>query len=374
MKKSLAVSSLIATLIASPTFAEQADVEAYLGAAHYFWDNDRNLDNATSLEGGIEVPVGERLSLEAWLSDFDTDNKNNTVELDGRRYALGGLYHLSDSENSYRPFVSLGGAHQIFEVGNNDNDESLVYLGAGAKKLFDNNLILRAELLAMNSLDNEFTDLGARIAVGYAFGRTSSAAAPVMEKVAEKKTVVTKPAPAPVKEEAKAEMAPKVVEAAKPVVQKDSDKDGVIDANDKCADTDSAFKVDATGCPIKLVKSIEIGMSVTFKTNSAEVSKGQDEIKKVAEFLNKYAETTLIVEGHTDDRGSAAYNKQLSQRRADAIKATLTAEYRVDAARITAIGYGEEQPLVSNDTAEGRAANRRVVGQVSAKIETIETK
>jgi hypothetical protein len=95
MKKSLAVSSLIASLIATPSFADNANVEAYLGAAHYFWDEDRNLDDANSLEGGIEVPISERVSLEVWLSDFEADIENSSNELDGRRYAIGGLYHLT---------------------------------------------------------------------------------------------------------------------------------------------------------------------------------------------------------------------------------------------------------------------------------------
>jgi len=371
MKKSLAVSSLIASLIATPSFADNANVEAYLGAAHYFWDEDRNLDDANSLEGGIEVPISERVSLEAWLSDFEADIENSSNELDGRRYALGGLYHLTDND-SYRPFVSLGGAHQEFEANNTDADETLVYLGVGAKKIFDNNLILRGELLAMNSIDNELTDLGARIAIGYAFGRTTSAAAPVVEK--KPAPVASKAAPAPA--EAKPEPAPAAVPvaAAEPVIQKDSDNDGVIDANDKCSETDAAFKVDANGCPIKLIKAIEIAMSVTFKSNSAEIADGQADIKNVADFLKKYTDTSITVEGHTDDRGRAAYNKQLSQRRADAIKEILTTDYAIDAARVTATGFGEEQPIMSNDTAEGRAANRRVVGEVSANIETHEAK
>ena len=84
--------------------------------------------------------------------------------------------------------------------------------------------------------------------------------------------------------------------------------------------------------------------------------------------------TSLTVEGHTDDRGRAAYNKSLSQKRADAVRTTLINEFNISADRVTAIGYGEENPIADNATAEGRAMNRRVVGVVKAQVEKAVTK
>ena len=133
MKKPLVfLTSMCAMTAFTASADEYADWEAYVGAGHYVWDDDRNLDNSTALEGGLEVPLTERLSLEAWLNDFESDVENTNQELDGNRYSLGALYHLADGD--LRPFVSLGGSHLEFDYDGADFDESLVHLGIGAKK------------------------------------------------------------------------------------------------------------------------------------------------------------------------------------------------------------------------------------------------
>ena len=80
----------------------------------------------------------------------------------------------------------------------------------------------------------------------------------------------------------------------------------------------------------------------------------------------------VTVEGHTDSQGSDAYNQKLSQSRADSVKTALITKYGIGADRVNAIGYGEAQPIADNMTAAGREQNRRVVGQVSTKVTTIE--
>lgn len=79
------------------------------------------------------------------------------------------------------------------------------------------------------------------------------------------------------------------------------------------------------------------------------------EIGRVANVLNRYPQTYIRVEGHTDSKGSAAYNQTLSEKRSLAVKNAL-AQRGVDPARIQAVGFGESQPISSND-----AMNRRVV-------------
>jgi OOP family OmpA-OmpF porin len=67
----------------------------------------------------------------------------------------------------------------------------------------------------------------------------------------------------------------------------------------------------------------------------------------------------ISIEGHTDDDGKASYNKKLSQKRADSVMKYLV-EHGIDAARLSAVGHGEESPLVPNDTDENKEKNRRV--------------
>ena len=82
-------------------------------------------------------------------------------------------------------------------------------------------------------------------------------------------------------------------------------------------------------------------------------------MNELSDVIKKYDETDILIEGHTDNTGAEDYNQDLSEKRADAVKRFLIAQ-GVDPTRLTAVGYGEEQPLEDNDSESGRAANRRV--------------
>jgi outer membrane protein OmpA-like peptidoglycan-associated protein len=99
---------------------------------------------------------------------------------------------------------------------------------------------------------------------------------------------------------------------------------------------------------------------VTFDTNSTVLRPGlQSEINRVAGVLNQYPNTLVRVEGHTDSKGTDAYNMDLSNRRATAVENLLVQRGIADS-RIEAVGYGETLPVATNDTEAGRQRNRRV--------------
>jgi len=152
---------------------------------------------------------------------------------------------------------------------------------------------------------------------------------------------------------------PKPAPKPKPQPPKDSDGDGVIDASDDCPGTPPGVKVDPVGCPEvgELILSLE---GVNFDTNKAVIkSESMPILDNAAKVLNDHASVHVRVEGHTDSRGSDAYNLKLSQRRAEAVAAYMVSK-GVDETHMSPVGYGESSPVAPNDTAENMYKNRRV--------------
>ncbi|MBI5258220.1 MAG: OmpA family protein [Burkholderiales bacterium] len=112
-------------------------------------------------------------------------------------------------------------------------------------------------------------------------------------------------------------------------------------------------------------KPTERGVLVTlgdvlFEFNRAEVKPGaQAALQKLAEFLQQYPDRRVLIEGHTDNIGSDAYNEALSRRRAEAVAARLFA-LGVNAPRVTVVGHGKSYPVADNSSDTNRALNRRV--------------
>jgi outer membrane protein OmpA-like peptidoglycan-associated protein len=99
---------------------------------------------------------------------------------------------------------------------------------------------------------------------------------------------------------------------------------------------------------------------VLFAYDSSELLPGAySELQRVAGVINSDPSTSIIIEGHTDSDGTREYNQLLSERRANAVRNALIS-YGVDPRRITAYGYGEDRPLVPNDTSYNKQRNRRV--------------
>ena len=153
----------------------------------------------------------------------------------------------------------------------------------------------------------------------------------------------------------------------------DTDGDGIFDEKDACpaekglADADPA----KNGCPrtVRVAESeIFILEQVQFDTAKATIKPVSDKLlDEVAGVLKEHPEISKIeVQGHTDDRGNKALNKTLSQARATSVVAALV-KRGTDKGRLTAKGYGQEQPIAGNDTEDGRQKNRRVQFKIVEK-------
>ena len=145
----------------------------------------------------------------------------------------------------------------------------------------------------------------------------------------------------------------------------DRDGDGIADAEDKCPDEPGV--AEEQGCPKKysliVVKKdrIEIKQKVHFATGKARILRDSFELlSQVGDAIKSAKIKKVLIEGHTDSRGSDALNMRLSQRRADTVRSHLIKKVGVDSEVLEAVGFGETRPIASNKSSKGRAQNRRV--------------
>jgi outer membrane protein OmpA-like peptidoglycan-associated protein len=111
---------------------------------------------------------------------------------------------------------------------------------------------------------------------------------------------------------------------------------------------------------------VEFSESVLFGFNQSDLNaQAYRSLDKLVLVLNKYSDTDLEIDGHTDNKGTDAYNQTLSEKRATAVSQYLMG-HNIASGRIRTVGYGERYPKYSNDTEGGRAGNRRVEFQITA--------
>ncbi|QTF91189.1 OmpA family protein [Halomonas sp. BM-2019] len=112
--------------------------------------------------------------------------------------------------------------------------------------------------------------------------------------------------------------------------------------------------------PVPEFEPVVLSSEVNFAFDSDELTPAAETtLDEVARRLREYTDVRIRIEGHTDSRGSAQYNQGLSERRANSVRDYLASQ-GIAAARMMTVGYGEERPVASNETDEGRALNRRV--------------
>lgn len=129
------------------------------------------------------------------------------------------------------------------------------------------------------------------------------------------------------------------------------------DGSDEAEASDDATSAPAAGSTINELLDLD---PITFAVNSADITaEGEDVLAGAAEFLAANPDVSVEIGGHTDSDGDDALNQELSQSRAESVKAFLEGQ-GIDGDRMTARGYGESEPKVENDTPENKAINRRI--------------
>jgi len=151
---------------------------------------------------------------------------------------------------------------------------------------------------------------------------------------------------------------------------KDTDGDGVSDDKDLCPNTQPGVKVDKDGCPIEITEQekelLDKGL-ITIRTIKFETAKSnilpesEPVLSDLGKILIQWPQLQIEIGGHADSRGKDAYNQTLSEARANSVRDWLLAHYpQLNAASLTAVGFGESKPVATNKTQTGMALNRRV--------------
>jgi len=320
-------------------------------------DSDKNADSALAIGIGFGKFVSERVSVDLELDSINLDLKNGG-ELSQKTITFMGRYHFNE-QLGFRPYLGLGlGAMRHSGPSGTD---AVMNLAAGLSKEITDKVKLRTEL--KYRLENSDGTLTGEDTFGdFLFGAGLS----IAFGDAPQQTTQTK--------------------LVKQAPQLDSDHDGVSDANDRCPNSPAGAHVDATGCDgdddndgvanskdacphtkagavvgddgceVQVVIELQ---GVHFDTDKATLKPESIEILNAAvNTLGEHGTILVEVAGHTDSTASDAYNQALSERRAKVVHAYLV-DHGISSDSMTWRGYGESQPIATNDTAEGRAKNRR---------------
>jgi outer membrane protein OmpA-like peptidoglycan-associated protein len=316
----LAAAGLLAATAAFNTHAQlpRAGMFFINPAAQYIWyGSDRAGDNLDIEEGvgwqiGAEYMFTDRFALEAVYSeqsqDIDNDVIRHYVDIDDRRWRLDALYYFPNSSN-WVPYIAGGAGEGRFDIDVDDSiptdldgshsRETELNLGGGVRYFFNDNVSLRADLRAVQGLDDSKTDAVASLGISFSFGGEKPA------------PVVAPPEPEPY--------------VAPPP-------------------------------PPPQVEKVKLSSEALFDFNKSSLRPGA--IQSLDELSNKLSShkdqiQSVKVYGHTDRIGSAAYNQKLSEERADSVKDYLIS-HGVPASKVSAEGKGSSDPVTTDCTGTKR--------------------
>ncbi|MFB0979305.1 MAG: OmpA family protein [Alteromonadaceae bacterium] len=146
----------------------------------------------------------------------------------------------------------------------------------------------------------------------------------------------------------------------------DYDRDGVVEAREKCAGTVLGATIDNYGCGRQTPSIEPLNIDIKFANNSYVIpSLAYGQIKELAEFLEKHQELNVVIEGHTSLVGNGNLNQALSENRANAVAFVLVNDFNLPKVRVSSVGYGFERLEEEGDTPEAHAINRRIMAELT---------
>jgi len=311
------------------------------------------------------------LGAEAAFHYINSESDSGGGDVNGFLYRLDGLYHFMP-EKRLVPYLAagIGGITLDPDRGGNDTD-FLVNYGGGLKYFLTERLVLRGDIRHLVPFNK----------------RQNNLAYTLMLSVLSKKE---KKVPSPSDSDNdgvpdhqdQCPHTPKGVTVNNHGCSLDTDGDGVTDNLDQCPDTPGGVAVDAIGCPLDsdgdgvldyqdqcpgTPRGAKVNENGCWVLEKVRFDTGKQDIRpesfpaldRVANVLKQNPNVRVVIEGHTDNAGQKAYNQKLSENRAKAVMEYVL-QKGIGAERLSFAGYGISKPIASNETAKGRAQNRRV--------------
>lgn len=364
MKKTLL--GLTLSCVAGAALAADYDDRWMLSPSLIFTATDgaKNLESNFGFGLGLGKFINEKWSVDFELDTASFDAEDSSGSVDQTGLGVMGRYHFNP-ESSMRPFLGLGAGYLDHNGSGGargvDSSDLMLNLSAGLRKTVTDRVGFITEIKyrldtddytgTQSSYDDYLFSMGLNIALGAA-----SKAAPAAE--------IVEPAPQLDSDgdgvSDQTDRCPNTPAGMAVDMygchDGDADNDGVKDSMDKCPDTRAGAVVDADGCEVQVVIELQ---GVYFDTDKATLKPESVAILNAAvATMGEHGSIVVEVAGHTDSTASEAYNQNLSERRAKVVYNFLV-DKGVSADRMTWKGYGELSPIADNDTAEGRAKNRR---------------
>jgi OOP family OmpA-OmpF porin len=342
--------------------AEKGDWYVSPSVAYFDDDGDRLIDDGVA---GGQIAVGREMSrhfaLEGLLGYHDIDGFPGQKHLELGLNAIGNFR----PEKTFSPYVLGGIGYLRADVGEpsfgglppagDTTGDLTATAGLGLKiRLGDGPWALRTDWRLRREFGDDLTDQIGSVGIQYTFGG-GAAAAPAAAAIA-----ATAAGPRDTDNDGVVDAddlcpgTPRGVAVDENGCVPDSDGDGVTDDRDACPNTMAGVEVDSNGCEVIRPRPIY------FDIDSAELAEqSKEKLDALAAVLKRQPGVTVDIAGFADSTGAEGYNLALSQRRAEAVRAYLE-QAGIAASRLSAQGYGESRPTASNDTALGRFWNRRV--------------
>ena len=315
------LTAVLGSVVLACSVSANANEGFYLGPSlsGYYLDSDRYVGGADeAVVGGLNV--GYRF-FNDWALELGvgTEIANSDFEL----AKLDFYYWFGEDTESWRPYFTLGAVYYEQDVSSSgpilaSSEQKYTHqgsIGFGLSKMLSDHWEFRGDVRFLHQIresESNLNDGALNLALNYYF--KAPEAAPIV---------------------AAAVPEPEYVPEPEPVAEPET-------------------------------RTITVRLNVEFEFDKAVVRAIYgDELEAVANAMKAHEDIELVLEGHTDSIGTEQYNQGLSERRVVAVEAKLAEVYGIDPARISTVGYGESRPIADNATADGRARNRRVIGELS---------